>query len=498
MEEEEDWDAPAPEKASSEDNLNNSSEKIEEVSTPIKTTLKISDGYKYSYEAHASPANIDDWVDEPSYSSSNRMNGFGSSPRPFRGRDRGGKRGFDSSQRGSWKGNSSRGFGTPRGGGRDSFKSRPTKDWDTPKSTPNDAWNNLTNPAATPVADDWDAPANISLSRSPVSTAPSFLPPIQTSRNVEQENWDDDGGAATTTQPVIPSFTRPIRESTPQPLPRSSNYPPEEESWDDPQDSVQQSSHSFPPARNVEVPVQPTPLPMNAPVEESWDSPTYGAKSNPLPVFDLPRNNPPPVYDMPRNPIPVATNQINSAIMNIPHEESWDDDNSGVNTTVVPSAFPIFRPDNSSSNNSFNNSFQESAPSSYDTPFSRSFDGNNSFRGSSDNAQDYNSESRYGNRPMNDRYQNSPHTNKYARERNFESRGRFREPYDRFGGGRGGGRGGGNRGGWNDRRQDRGGRGRGRGGGGRDFRNDNRLYFNLQLMFNSTCFYFQSSCFKSC
>lgn len=69
MDEEEDWDnepKDSPVKATSEP------------SNPATfETLKITDGFKYSYEALASPANIEDWVDPPSYGTgSRRPNGF--------------------------------------------------------------------------------------------------------------------------------------------------------------------------------------------------------------------------------------------------------------------------------------------------------------------------------------------------------------------------------------------------------------------------------------
>lgn len=81
MEEEEDWDADptnSPTKAATTEPSNPSTFE----------TLKITDGFKYSYEALASPANIDDWVDPPSFGGgSRRPNGFRDnkdSSRPFR------------------------------------------------------------------------------------------------------------------------------------------------------------------------------------------------------------------------------------------------------------------------------------------------------------------------------------------------------------------------------------------------------------------------------
>lgn len=74
MDEEEDWDAPATKtvpKPSSPPPPQN------DTSTPIQsTTLKITDGYKYSYEALASPANVEDWVEPSSYGGPKRSNGY--------------------------------------------------------------------------------------------------------------------------------------------------------------------------------------------------------------------------------------------------------------------------------------------------------------------------------------------------------------------------------------------------------------------------------------
>lgn len=85
MGDEEDWDAeiaaPAP-------TPSNDSPPQQDSSTPTTPhqTLKITDGYKYSYEALASPANIDDWVEPPSYGGygGSRRNGYSQSPGPIR------------------------------------------------------------------------------------------------------------------------------------------------------------------------------------------------------------------------------------------------------------------------------------------------------------------------------------------------------------------------------------------------------------------------------
>ena len=75
---EEDWDAPSE----STPKVSSTNEE-----TPQKT-LKISEGYKYSYEANTSPANVDDWTEEHSYGSSN---GF-ATPKSYGNRERGSKR----------------------------------------------------------------------------------------------------------------------------------------------------------------------------------------------------------------------------------------------------------------------------------------------------------------------------------------------------------------------------------------------------------------------
>jgi hypothetical protein len=63
MDDDEDWDAPPKISSKPSQQSHNS--------TPHQT-LKITDGYKYSYEALSSPANIDDWVETPSYGGSKR------------------------------------------------------------------------------------------------------------------------------------------------------------------------------------------------------------------------------------------------------------------------------------------------------------------------------------------------------------------------------------------------------------------------------------------
>lgn len=80
MDEEEDWDAPSSKPAPKSPPPSGSS------STP-STTLRITDGYKYSYEAQASPANIEDWVEPMSFGGGRRSNGFRENrdnDRPFR------------------------------------------------------------------------------------------------------------------------------------------------------------------------------------------------------------------------------------------------------------------------------------------------------------------------------------------------------------------------------------------------------------------------------
>ena len=84
MEEEEDWDAP-PKTTPSKPTTQPSNTSL----TPHQT-LKITDGYKYSYEALSSPANIDDWVEPPSYGGARRssngysQNSFRENNRSFR------------------------------------------------------------------------------------------------------------------------------------------------------------------------------------------------------------------------------------------------------------------------------------------------------------------------------------------------------------------------------------------------------------------------------
>lgn len=90
MEEEEDWDAEP--KSSPTKTIAPAASTASEPSNPSTyETLKITDGFKYSYEALASPANIDDWVDPPSYGGGGsrrpngfRENNFKDSSKPFR------------------------------------------------------------------------------------------------------------------------------------------------------------------------------------------------------------------------------------------------------------------------------------------------------------------------------------------------------------------------------------------------------------------------------
>ena len=91
MEEEEDWDDEPSQPTTKPPSPQRNSQ---EVSSTPEQTLKVTDGYKYSYEALRSPANIDDWVEPPTYGGSRRpMNGFGQRDRdggrPFRGRNSG-------------------------------------------------------------------------------------------------------------------------------------------------------------------------------------------------------------------------------------------------------------------------------------------------------------------------------------------------------------------------------------------------------------------------
>ena len=85
MADDEDWDAPPknPPKPSTPQQSSNSTPQANSTPQTTSTTLKITDGYKYSYEALASPANIDDWVEPLSYGgyggsrhSSSGYNGF--------------------------------------------------------------------------------------------------------------------------------------------------------------------------------------------------------------------------------------------------------------------------------------------------------------------------------------------------------------------------------------------------------------------------------------
>lgn len=94
MEEEEDWDAepaPAAPKPAVAAVAAPPEQSGNAPSTPYQT-LKITDGYKYSYEALASPANIDDWVDPPSYGGPKRANGYTQNSRDNDGRQFRGER----------------------------------------------------------------------------------------------------------------------------------------------------------------------------------------------------------------------------------------------------------------------------------------------------------------------------------------------------------------------------------------------------------------------
>lgn len=75
MVEEEDWDAPAPTAPKAPTTSASNADPHQ--------TLRITDGYKYSYESLTSPANIEDWVEPSSYGGSRRSNGYGEG-RPFR------------------------------------------------------------------------------------------------------------------------------------------------------------------------------------------------------------------------------------------------------------------------------------------------------------------------------------------------------------------------------------------------------------------------------
>ncbi|KAJ8683578.1 hypothetical protein QAD02_019370 [Eretmocerus hayati] len=226
MDEEEDWDAPAKPKTPPSETLPS------ENAATAEQTLKITDGFKYSYEANASPANIEDWVEPASYGGANGYaQGQFKERSNFRG-DRAERR-FD-----PLKGNK-----FANGGGRKSnlFQNNPASsatpvpDWDAPKESndqANGAWNNLGTPAAADDEENWDdSPKDASQAgKSPpksvpdvplfnknasaVSDAPSFSrndtmdnKPQRKSASPE-ENWESDGDAPPpkAKSPEIPIF----------------------------------------------------------------------------------------------------------------------------------------------------------------------------------------------------------------------------------------------------------------------------------------------------
>ncbi|XP_011501713.1 PREDICTED: TBC1 domain family member 5 homolog A-like [Ceratosolen solmsi marchali] len=67
MDDDEDWNVPTKISSKLLQQSNNST---------THQTLKITDGYKYSYEALSSPANIDDWTEPPSYGGTRRSSGY--------------------------------------------------------------------------------------------------------------------------------------------------------------------------------------------------------------------------------------------------------------------------------------------------------------------------------------------------------------------------------------------------------------------------------------
>ncbi|XP_014213432.1 eukaryotic translation initiation factor 4 gamma-like [Copidosoma floridanum] len=235
MEEEEDWDTPStpaakppavtPTVTTSTTTAPQQSSSSNTSTDNTLQTLKITDGYKYSYEALASPANVEDWVDPPTYESSKRIlngftqsNSFRDNNKPYRSDRSDNYKRFD--KRNTSYSNPSGDFVAPK-----PRYSRPVpnvnpNDWDAPvNNTPpppiNGSWNdNVHVPITNPVEDDWDAPGGgtpKSITNRKSTPVPIFNPPVTAkpiaSKDVE-EDWDAPSGSSSKAD-VLPPVELP-------------------------------------------------------------------------------------------------------------------------------------------------------------------------------------------------------------------------------------------------------------------------------------------------
>lgn len=206
MDEEEDWDLPdkVPSKPPQQSNS----------STPHQT-LKITDGYKYSYEALSSPANIDDWVEGPSYGGSRRSSS-GYSQNSFR----------DNKSFRNDRGNINKRFDSLRN--NDSFSGKSSsRNFNTPKSN---RFSNRSMPVPAPV-NDWDAPDN---STDQINGSWKGNANISVNVSGNDENWDDEADSTIPQKSISNSVEIPMYNPDNVTQNNISNVANEEEDWDNP------------------------------------------------------------------------------------------------------------------------------------------------------------------------------------------------------------------------------------------------------------------------